>query len=443
MQTTIRRFFNKNLKMPESGINYILMMLLDKFKIIHFINPIDYSTNANTPLINHFDKSETKGKISYIPLEFLLDFYKSQYGDLSINFKSEFEMKEYLINMLYIYLSEKDIKINDFLKSSKYKNIPLIYFRKPFIKCEFSKTKDFSMYASIQDDYSRENNVHIGFNNIHKIYPKANHGKDTWLHVFDIYNVVYPLTFINNDYEYYKLLHFPVTDSSRAMVYSGCKFSKNQFMHHYSQFLKNNNKQFFIFPMIYNDHFTSAVIDKKRKICYLFNSSGYSPEQIKHNKKYMFIDTDMNIKRYNIQNEKTSYLYHNIDILRHIFGDTINIFIMNSFEIQYDSPDCGMFTILFLYNIILNNLKCEMDFKKAYLYMTFVGDLIASSYRGIFFISKYDVKKFDEYNTLNIIKMKNKKYEQSIDMYCKNMNRINKAVDKLNEKYNEFKNLNR
>ncbi|CCU55791.1 virion core cysteine protease [Choristoneura biennis entomopoxvirus] len=452
MNNKIRRFPNKNLKMPESGINFMSLLFFSKIdNMVYFINPIKYNTNANIAILEKIDDDdETRGKVTFIPIKYLEILYKELVMDPehinTIDFENNIKRKFFLFWTLKNYLQEKNININTFITSKKYKGIPLVYMRKSFLKSELSKTRDFSTFATIYDDLDAQIGIPpMGFNPKPKSYPRK-HDKSTWLSSGDIYNCIYPLTLVNTDYDYFHLVLFERADKNIAIVASSMKTYRLEEKVKY--FLNNDNKRFFMFPIIYNDHFTCCVIDKyfdkDKKAVYFFNSSGYIPELIKQNKKYMFVESDMTIKshKHYVSIPNTNYIYVYIDILteylNNIFNN-INYCFFNTFELQYDSPDCGMFNIIFLYYIVYFNIKSKFEFKKLYYSMSFIGDLLASSYRGALFISRYDINNIEDFkNNLEIFNIKNKKFVELIDMYKKNSNRITKVCGKIKNDYDTY-----
>ncbi|BAO49468.1 putative core protein [Alphaentomopoxvirus acuprea] len=446
MNNKIRRLTNKNLKMPESGINFLLLIFLNKINnMIYFINPLNYDTNSNTPIVEYLDTDEdTRGKITFLPISYLEQFYNKNAGEILIEFNNNLDKKKFLLDYLKYYLKNNNIDIHKFLINTKYKDIPLIYLRKSYIKSDFSKTNDFSRYITIQDDIVPALSKIPGYNDKNLIYPSQDHDRAAWLSSADIHNVIYPLTLIYTDYMYFNLVLFRKTDPDIAIVSSSMLTSNLPLK---LKIFIESDKRFFMFPMIYNEHFTCCIIDKEfvmknnkiGKIVYFFNSSGYIPEFIKLNTKFMFIESDMSVKHHNKKgyyNTKTHYYYNNIEVLVHYLDKylDINYFVFNTFEIQYDSPDCGMFTILFLYYTVYFNVKTFFDFKKLYYSIGYIGDLLASSYRGVFFVTKYDINNILEYKkTLDIINIKNKKFLEIKDMMQKNTNRILKISSKIKD----------
>ncbi|CCU55477.1 virion core cysteine protease [Adoxophyes honmai entomopoxvirus 'L'] len=450
MNNKIRRFPNKNLKMPESGINFMTLLFYSKIdNMVYFINPIKYNTNANMAILEKIDSDdETRGKVTFIPLEYLESIYKEIAIDSNyintIDFENNIKKKFFLFWAIKEYLREKNININTFISSKKYKGIPLVYMRKSFLKSELSKTRDFATFATIYDDLDAHIGMPLGFNPVPKAYPRK-HDKSTWLSSGDIYNCIYPLTLLNTDYEYFHLVLFERTDRNFATLSSSMMTYR---LEEKAAFFLKSNKRFFMFPIIYNDHFTCCVIDKNfnnnNKAVYFFNSSGYIPEAIKQNNKYMFIESDMTIKSHKHYNSasETNYVYLYIDVLTEYLNNifkNIKFCFFNTYELQYDSPDCGMFNIIFMYYIVYFNIKSRFEFKKLYYSMSFIGDLLASSYRGALFISKYDINNIEEFkNTLEIFNIKNKKFMELIEMYKKNSNRLMNVCNKITNDYNEY-----
>lgn len=454
----------RHLKIPESGINFALFLLLLDYDLVLFIELDKYATNCNMVLLEKYDKSiNTIGKVTFIPVNFLYYYYNNNkdaeiHRDIDINEIDTVKVKEYLYNFLLYDLKNKNISHYDFIQANKYKGINLFYFRKPFIKSEFSKNKDFSLIKNIKDDIFSNKNGFINPTLQVNINPNVNMYE--WMSSNDISNVIYGLTKIYNDVYYIDLVNFPVKHTDVGLVSSGFATYKS-FTRLDKEFLafKTSKKRYLLFTMLYDNHFTCLIYDSQLKIdnspskgiCYLFNSGGYNPSDIKLNTSILFIDSNMSIKKFNNLNTNLSkhsdIAYNNIDVVLHFmkkeFG--VDVFILNKFTIQQYYSECGMFCTLFLYLFVINKNRQNKDqpnsniqfIKKLYYTMSFFGDLLISYVRGALYVNKDDCDELLYKNTLNTFKLKNKKINELREIYVKNINRL---IDSAN-RYKNIKNL--
>jgi len=434
----------KNLKLPESGINYALYLFSNSYGISYMINPLLNNTTSNTDILYLIDKSDTVNVITFLPLEFLDNYIKLTCNieyKYTTSIENSLERKQLLFDILKSYLHKNSISIQYFLINNKYKNIPLILLKKPLISAQPSKTKDSSLFSTIKDDIVPILGEIIGFNinNQSKPDPFISSTKLEWMSIFDITSAVYPLTLIKNNFFFHHTILME-SDNDFSMVNSKFKqtvFYKN-FVNYFNIFLKST-RNYFITSILYNSHFTSLIVRKTKQtgcICMFFDSGGYNPREILLNKNYYFIELDMAIHKHNhiyyFNKIKTSNTYLYIDVLTKIISKmTNNISIFNTFELQHDKSECGMFTVLFLYNAIINDITKLVDIKKLYYTMTYIGDLLASMYRGLFFVHDTDCNNIDYYNELGIFPLKNKKYVELYDIHVKNILNIKYTADKM------------
>lgn len=448
------------LKIPESGINFAIFLLLYYNNLVLFIEIDKYITNCNMLLLEKYDERiNTRGKITFIPVNFLYYYYcdnrdKTLHKDIDIHYIDTIDMKKYLFNFLCYDLKIKNICHYDFLKSNRYRGINLFFFRKPFTRSVYSKNKDFSLLKNIEDDIFTYKNGFVNPSLQLKIDPRVNISE--WMSSYDISNVIYPLTKLHNDIYYIDLINFPIKHTDVGIVSSG--FENYKYMtnlnNEFNQF-KKSKKRYLLFTMLYDNHFTCLIYDSLLKIdnsdsigiCYLFNSGGYNSSLIKLDPSILFIDSNMSIKKFNKSNNylsKTSDISHNyIDVIvkfmKKKFG--VNVFILNTFTLQQYYSECGMFCTWFLYLFITNkNQITEIDqnsnikfIKKLYYTMSFFGDLLISYTRSMFYVNNDDCDELMYKNRLDVFELKNKKINEFRDMFCKNINRINKASNWFKE----------
>lgn len=435
----------RQLKIPETGINFSIFLFLHYYDIVFFTDFNDYITNCNMLLLKKYDNTKTMGKVTFIPIHFLYYYYnsnkKKEYDkDMDINTIDTIDNKKYLFNFLLNDLKEKNIFVYDFLKDNTYKGIQLFFFRKPYAKFDFSINKDFSLIKEINDDINSYKNGFV--NPALQLNIDPNIRTSEWMSSADISNIIYTLTKIYDDVYYIDLINFPVTHTDVALVSSGFEsfFSpelENEFIN-----FKNSKKRFLTFVMLYNSHFTCLIYDSKIKlekninpgVCYMFNSGGYDPSKLKLCTDILFIDANMKIKKFSRSSyngfSRTSHInYNNIDVIIKLIKKKFKCetFILNCFTIQNYYSECGMFCTLFLYLFIINS-NCKnknLSFiKKLYFTMSFFGDLLVGYMRGLFFVNKEDCEEAKYKNTLSVFKLQNKKIREFKEIYLKNIDRI-------------------
>jgi hypothetical protein len=451
----------RHLKIPECGINFALFLLLHDYNLVLFIDLNKYITNCNMLFLDKFDTCEnTRGKITFIPVDFLYYYYNNNrdlelHKNINICDIDSIYIKEYLYNFLVCDLKNKKISHYDFLKSNQYKGIDLFFFRKPFIRSDFSKNKDFSLIKDIKDDIFTYKNGFVNPALQINIDPQIRVSE--WMSSYDISNIIYSLTKIHNDIYYIDLINFPIKHTDVGMVSSGFENYKTltNLDKEFKQF-KKSNKRYLLFTMLYDNHFTCLIYDSQLKIddsnsngiCYLFNSGGYNPSLIKLDTSILFIDSNMAIKKFNSLNtnlSRTSHISHNnIDVIIRFMKKEFktNIFILNTFTLQQYYSECGMFCTLFLYLFIVNKDRqknANIKFiKKLYYTMSFFGDLLISYTRGLFYVNKDDCDELKYKNTLDVFKLKNKKITELKEIYVKNINRLINSANRYKNIKNKY-----
>lgn len=355
--------------LPEFGISFIINYFLTKCKIVDTFTPINFETTCNNILLDIVDTSNTKGKVTYIPIHFLLDFYikttKSEYN-LSNN---ELDDKKKLLHFFKDHHGYKSIK--ESLEKYKFRKIPHEYFKKPILSCSLSKTSDYSRNLKILDEFSKKYGI-IGFNT-NNLVSTSDLNEETvleWMNNNEIYSLLYPITLLFEDVFIILLTNIPVVSYDEQLTYSG--FYQSQTKHFWDiclDVIKNKNIRFIISPIIYNSHFTALVIDlkspipkdknkkDKAKIAYFFNSGGYNPLSIKKNENYWFLTSSMEIYNHTTRHGKiTMENYMPIQILTSYLLNEFNIinFIFNDFELQHGNSECGLFSTFFFIKFSFN-----------------------------------------------------------------------------------------
>lgn len=454
--------FQKNLRIPESGANFSLNIFLNKIKLINFLDPVNFDNSCNIPLLNKYDTcNETRGKLSFLPLDFLESYLVSKkYINKPFESKNKLELKKKYLK----FFGDLNLFNKAFFTNTLYKNIPLICFRKHYLSSSLSKTVDVALI-----DDSEENNFLDITNIIHKTYKLDDINKrnqNEWLHKNDLLRILFP-----------KLLSLKeeIKDNICFLPFLFLKNPLYNLDYTYSDIVNSINlndfdlsKRYIIFIILYKAHFTSVIIDNqleiknngRKKVALFFNSCGYNPNYFNYNKNYWFIDNSSKINNFKILN--TKYDNHNnsympIEALCLILKDKFNItnFIFNTYCIQNFDSECGIYSSMFLYFFLdMVNQKKNIDilsYKYLYFNMLNLGfDLTYSMIRGLLFFTYEDI----ELNNLNeniykdspyVYPIKNKKFKEYLKIYYTNLlnfekifRNIKQNISLIESKYNNI-----
>lgn len=437
--------FQKNLHLPETGFNFSLNIFLKNSHLINFFEPLDFNNSCNQPLLKQIDScDETRGKISFIPLHFLeIYIQKHQLIPDPPLFKNLLEKKQY-----YIHILEKNKIFNDdFFKKESYKDIPLKYFRKPYLASELTKTKDHCLLIDTADyilkDYPTLN---LNFFNPENLVRNENE----WLSKNDLFDIIQPFILslplqTQELVEFIPLIYLKTTHYNKALSYS-------ELLHTYN-WINKETTRFIITIILYRSHFTAVIIDKSiqtknqhmTKFAFFFNSCGYIPNQFEYNPNYWFIDNTFQI----INHKKLFTSYNNnynqnvpIEALTNLLKNKYNItnFVFNTFSLQNFDSECGMFSTAFLYNFLqLISTKTNIGlFEYKFLYfnsLTIGSDLTYSLFRGLFYITHEDLNKNNitksfYLNSPYIYNITNKKFQEYLQLYYKSLSFIENLSQK-------------
>ncbi|QKE44594.1 putative virion core cysteine protease [Yalta virus] len=392
----------KNLLIPETTLGFSLNMFYKYSNLMFVPSPEDYNTSGNIRLLRIYDNcDETRNKISFIPLEFLISYV----GKDDMVFDNLIDKKKHYYKRL---IEEHNIK-QDFFIKNKFKGIPLQYFRKPFLNSDLSKTIDQCRITFHTEEENIANNkIDIGLLN-----PTTDiiRNKNEWLSKNDIISVI-----ISSMYELPECKRKNINFKGMLFI-DHRKYLTRQFF--FSQIKESfnwsniNSSRFILFFILYRSHFTAVVIDldvttknqHKTKFAYFFNSCGYNPNNFTLDKNYWFIDGNMSFlkhkdcyKEYNNNNYINTPIEALTDILKKEYG--VTNFVFNTFSIQNLDSECGMFSTMFLLSTInIINVKKEditaNIMRYVYFNMLNLGcDHIYSCFRGLHFFTFEDLEPY-------------------------------------------------
>lgn len=440
----------KNLALPETTIGFDLNILFKHHNLLFVPEPEDYSTSCNTTLLKKYDEcDETRGKVSFIPLDFLTIVLKDHVSEDDKKFKTLLDKKIY-----YLKLFKKMFKIDkSFFKKVTYKDVPLCYFRKPYLNSELTKTVD---QCRLINSNNEEQNILNNKINLNLVNPCTDiiRNKNEWLSKYDIEDVV-------------KCFYFSLDRKKRDdIIFKGVMYINSQTYltrQFFYSVIKNSfnweikkNTRFIFFFILYRSHFTAVFIDlnvitknnHKTRFAYFFNSCGYNPNEFNLDKDYWFIDSSMSFMRhkncfikYSCNNYVNTPFESLTDILRKEYG--VTNFVFNNFCIQHLDSECGIFSTMFFLTCLNMIDKKEFDninvgvFRYIYFNMLSLGsDHIYSCFRGLFFFTNEDAKEAslnkEEYlKSLDIYKIQNSKFKNYLKIYNKSL----QSISSIGRKY--------
>lgn len=447
--------FQKNLRIPETGVNFSLNLFLNKLKLINILKPEEYDNSCNLHLLMKYDKSkETLGKISFLPLEFLeLYLINKEYIKQPLQITDQIELKKQYIKIFI------DLKLfnEKFFRETLYKNIPLYYFRKQYLSADLSKTIDVSLIDDIEEEEEEEKTInYLNLTNIlyktFKIKDVKIKNQNEWLHKNDLINLIIPKILSLKD---------NIKDSVCFLPFLYLKNPLYNIDYTYSDIINSINlqdfdfsKRYIIFIILYKSHFTSVIIDNnletknngKKKVAFFFNSCGYNPNNFNYNKNYWFIDNSSkinNFKMLNIKYNNKNNNYMPIEALTLILKDkfAISNFVFNTYSIQNFDSECGIYSSMFLFFFLdmINNKKNIDILSYKYLYFNMINlgfDLTYSMIRGLLFFTHEDTVL----NNINdniykkspfIYEIKNKKFKDYLKIYYKNLLNFEKIYNDI------------
>lgn len=428
--------YAQNLRFPETGLNFAINIFLNKLGVIELFKPSDYCSSCSI-LIKKYDKcNETRGKISFLPIDFLEKYLISHnlINKIPTNVENKLKLKHYYISIL----NELNVFTRNFFETETYMGIPIKYFRKPFLTSNFSSAIDFCKINTNTEDYLNDT---VLFNTID---PNTiiQRNENEWLSKIDLSNILYTKLFFLNKEQLNQVYFIPLIYLKNPLF--NVDFTYSDILNSYNWDSIPKNKRFILFVILYRSHFSSVIIDlnvtikkEKKKIAYFFNSCGYEPEMFSYNKNFWFIDSVykiINHKNLKKNKEKTTTQNIPIEALTKILHNKFNItnFVFNTFCIQYFDSECGIFSIMFLFfflNIFYykNNNINVLDVKYVYFNILSLGnDLMYGIIRGLLFFTKEDLQQNNiseniYYTSPLIYTIKNKKFMQYKKLYKKNL----------------------
>lgn len=439
---------SNNLGLIESTTDFVINIIYKKLNLLYLPEPDDFNTDANLPLLKKKDPDdETRGKVTYIPLDFLIKYFGVDKASVKPHSNSRLELKEVLCKRL-----EEEHPGASFFATSKFAGIPLYMYKKPYLNADLTKTVDRVSIISDSEEYNL-----INLTTPYKIFdPKKDivRNRLEWLCTTDLSMVI-------NSY----IAGLPLNKSS-LISYKGVMLVPSNSMNidfmisqikNGFDFKIEQGVRFVFFVILYRSHFTSVCIDlelitKDGRItrgAFFFNSTGFQENEFEYDPDYWFISNGMNMEKHKIHSKdyESSTNSQNqegfaaiVKLLRNEYK--ITNFFFNTFSVQNLDSECGIFTLCFLLSFIdaldKKNVKKirVITFKHIYHGMSRRGnDKVISCLRGMYFFTNDDISAnkitAKDYKTnIRILPVTNNKFVTYKNMYEKAIKKIKIILEK-------------
>jgi hypothetical protein len=416
---------SENLGLIESTTDFIINIVYKKLGLLFLPDPEAYNTSCNQQILEKYDNDPlTRGKISFIPLDFLISYFGEGDGEGM----SRIDRKEYLVSKLL------NLPISSDFYKKKYKDVELSYFRKPYLSASLTKTVDRSKLYYETETENLENGSNPKLFN-----PAVDIVRNTkeWMSNKDILSLLPPLL-KSLDFEKQKKIVF------KGVLYidTSSHFNKDFLFHNIAEKLNLKSvkeERFVMFSILYQSHFTCVFIDLALKTkdgritkgAYFFNSTGFDVREFEKDPNIWFLDSALSLKRGDRVCIPTKTPDIGFKVLMEVLSKKLNItnFFFNTFSVQHLDSECGIFSSVFLISILNMIDKKTLDkitvsvVKHIYHGMTRRGgDKINSCYRGLFYFTDSDLEKNgislkEYYNSPRVFPMKNEKFYLYKKMY--------------------------
>ncbi|AUD40186.1 virion core peptidase [Flamingopox virus FGPVKD09] len=398
-------------KIPELGFVNLLSHIYQTVGLCSSIDISKFKTNCNGYVVERFDKSETAGKVSCVPISILIELVERGMLSKPDNSKSQLEVKTDLVNELM----SKNNGFEDIMTIPT--SIPMKYFFKPVLKEKVSKAIDFSVMDIKGDDVSRMG-IRYGENDkVVKI--KIAPERDAWMTNTSIHQFIIPMCY-GTEVAYIGQFNFNFMNR-HAIYEKAFVFNKNTEVFKLKERIRDNrSSRFIMFGFCYLHHWKCAIYDKNRDFICFYDSGGNNPNEFNHYRNFFFYSNSDGLNR---NSYLSSLANENADI------DTLFNFFIDNYDVtagcinvevnQLMESECGMFTCLFMAVCCLNPPKGFKGIRKIYTYFKFLADKKVTMLKSILFnVGKMDFtikdvdgegmeqyKKMEKWcaNTINIL----------------------------------------
>ncbi|AEN03644.1 essential viral core cysteine proteinase [Yokapox virus] len=406
-------------KIPELGFTNLLCHIYSLAGLCTSIDISKFLTNCNGYVMEKYDKSETVGKVSCIPIGMMLELVES--GHLNPpQSRNELDKKKELTYQL----KTKFNSIYDIFDLPT--SIPLAYFFKPRLREKVSKAIDFSQMDLRIDDLARRG-IHTG-ENTKVVKIKIEPERGAWMSNRSIKNLVSQFAY-GSEIDY--IGQFDMRFLNSAAIHE--KFDLFMNKHILSYIIKDkiikSKCRFVMFGFCYLSHWKCVIYDKKQMLVSFYDSGGNISSEFHHYDNFYFYSFsdgfNINNKYSNLDNANCD-----IDVLFRFFECSFGAKIgcINVEVNQLLESECGMFISLFMILCTRNPPKSFKSLKKIYTFFKFLADKKMTLFKSILF-------NLDE-PSLYIENTNNDGIREYKRMEAWTKKSINVICDKLNTKLN-------
>lgn len=425
-----------------------------------YLDPFDSYTNAMGFILREIDDTDTMNYLSYIPLDFLREYFKTNKEYKSRTFKDAFAEKKYLVNLI----TPSNVRS---IMTMDYRGVPIKYLQKSILDCSIDTNIPFHE-LTIGDDMEQDMGLtHIDY------FQHVN--KSAWFSNIEIDEVFKRLCYFNVSNVFAHAtptFYFSVVSEVSILMEIYPTLEK-----HIKYVLDNGQKAYeegrtviLYIPIIFCSHFVVIVVNFTARIISFFNSAGFNNKEVVSLDyiKYFFLDDSFIYKEYKEDNFDSSvYNRYVVPFCQAIYKITDryisspkkgkkvlrdkNFFLkkplsratFNAFSIQKSRVECGAFITSFCIGNQIINPKDEAAIKWVYNSVTLKGDYTTSFIRSFFFITDSDLsdrelsrKEYD--SNISTFKIKNEHFNNHMKLHMDNCDKLRIVVDDISNKQKAF-----
>ncbi|ARE67608.1 SWPV1-099 [Shearwaterpox virus] len=364
-------------KIPELGFVNLLSHIYQTVGLCHDIDVSKFKNNCNGYVVERFDKSETAGKVSCVPISILLELVDRKILTKPDTSKSELEVKEDLVSELL----QNNNGFEDIITIPT--SIPMKYFFKPVLREKVSRAVDFSRMDIKGDDLSRMGIKYGESDNIAniKIVPE----KDAWMTNTSIQQLITPMSYGTEvsyigQFNFNFINRYPIYEKAMA-------FSRSPELFRLKDRIKGLHTRFVMFGFCYMFHWKCVIYDKERDFLCFYDSGGTNPNNFNHYENFFFYSHSSGFNRNSRRTSSLSNENADIDVLFNFFVDNYEVTsgCINVEVNQLMESECGMFTSLFMTMCCIHPPKGFKGIRKTYTYFKFLADKKMTMLKSILF----------------------------------------------------------
>jgi hypothetical protein len=349
-------------------------------------------TNCNELYIDKVDKTETKLKVTCVPIFELEKINKVQSKPDKYN---DEEYKRKLFNM------NRDVILHQDL---------WIYF-KPFSPTKPTTSIDWKDLSVGEDVLSIKPR--------HQMEYKSN--RENWLSNYDLRELLKRYTILKDNVKYLGVFYLQAFDNLKHKDAIHDAIERSRVWKITKDYMNNNNFNILMGHIVRKSHWSALIINKKHKVVFYFCSIGNDPKLFPHNWKnvYFYSNTRGFLRSAN-KSQPNNLKVVMMHKFLSMFTDMKYTVYLNVDQCQNLDGECGTFSSMFLILYLLHDIRTSENISQLYNFFRFFGDKKMSMLRSLLFVNK---------QSDNIVKLDKSEWNSMYDNLKRVTNDIIKSIN--------------